>query len=158
MKEVDQANCMICGIVNAESCSSTKVIWESDSWLLMHDQNPAPIAGWLILLPKRHVQGISGLTEAEAKHFGMMARAVAKGIENTLGVPKVYMIAFGEAVPHMHVHFIPRELDMSEQYFGFGIADLQRKVKAQVELTVSDEITSKTVASLTAYFKACPPL
>ena len=115
---------------------------------MRHDSAPCPIAGWRTLQPKRHVQGISGLTENEAARFGILSRSISIGIEQALGVSKVYSISFGESVSHMHVHFIPRYPNLDTDYMGFGIADLQRNVKRQLAAACDPKEIIKAISLL----------
>jgi diadenosine tetraphosphate (Ap4A) HIT family hydrolase len=104
------------------------VIWENDSWLVRHHSAPYPVAGWLLLQPKRHVQGIAHFSAREVQEYGLIAQAISISLQNTLNVSKVYTIAFGESVSHMHQHFIPRSQEMPSEFLGFGIADLYRGI------------------------------
>ena len=149
--------CNICTQNEDAKALGDSRVWASRDWLLRHDSDPCPIVGWLILQPRRHVQGISGLSSREANEFGSLSHFIAKSMEQVLQAPKVYQVAFGESVDHMHVHFIPRYYDLDSKYFGFGIADLQREVKSRKQAGRSNELTRLAAGRLRDYFQKFPP-
>jgi diadenosine tetraphosphate (Ap4A) HIT family hydrolase len=104
------------------------VIYEDDLWHLDHIIRPIPMAGWLILKPKRHLESIGAMTPEEARGFGEIGSRAAAALEEATGVKKVYLGAFGEAesFAHVHVHLIPRPLDLDEAHRGPLIFDLMR--------------------------------
>jgi diadenosine tetraphosphate (Ap4A) HIT family hydrolase len=118
--------CTICRQNSGDINLANYLIWENDSWLVRHHSAPYPLVGWLLLQPKRHVQGIAYFTTKEVHEYSVLARFISLSLQRSLNVPVVYTIAFGESMPHMHQHFIPRNLEMSPEFLGFGIADLYR--------------------------------
>ena len=155
---LNELNCVICDQNKREDESTLEVIWGSLSWVLRHDSAPSPISGWLTLQPRRCVQGVSKLTEQEALEFGAISRKIARGMEISLGVPKVYSISFGESVSHLHTHFIPRYLDMAPEYLAFGIADLFRETKSGLREPADAKKIALAICLLGDYFSANPPL
>jgi diadenosine tetraphosphate (Ap4A) HIT family hydrolase len=105
------------------------VIYEDELWHLDHILRPIPMAGWLILKPKRHIESISAMTTAEAREFGTLASRTAAALEDATGVKKVYVGVFGEAqnFAHIHVHLIPRPIDLDDAHRGPLIFELMTR-------------------------------
>ncbi|TWE10042.1 diadenosine tetraphosphate (Ap4A) HIT family hydrolase [Rudaeicoccus suwonensis] len=64
-------------------------------------------AGYLFVVPRRHVAGFSGLTDTEAAAVGLAIAHWSKALE-LAGAERVYVVRTGHAVDHLHVHLIPR--------------------------------------------------
>ena len=153
----ENTNCLVCEQNNHDKEPLLKVIWESSAWVLHHDLG-SPVLGWLILQPRRCVQGVSKLTRQEASEFGSISRDVALGMELILNVPKVYSLSFGERVSHLHAHFVPRYPDMPEEYLAFGIGDLYRDTLAGLREPPVTKDLDRVICKLKKYFSANPPL
>lgn len=124
----DARDCAICRLLHA-SCDDGLVVAEADRWVLRHHLRPAPLAGWLLLCPHRHVQGPARFDDdAEATEFGLMLRDAARALERTSGALRVYAIAFGEGAQHLHVHLIPRSATRPETA-AWKVADWYRAVE-----------------------------
>jgi len=80
--------------------------------------DPKPVEGWMVAAPARHVEGFDELTEAEARALGDVVRRGVAAIRAVTGVPKVYLSAFAEKVPHLHVHLFPRVAETPEERRG----------------------------------------
>ena len=61
------ADCGTCKGVRNELGAPGGVIYEDRLWHLDHIVRPLPMAGWLILKPKRHVESVAKLTDAESR-------------------------------------------------------------------------------------------
>jgi len=139
---VTTGSCGTCRGVRNELNAPGGVIYEDDLWHLDHIIRPIPMAGWLILKPKRHIESISAMTPAEARDFGEIASRAAAALEATTGVKKVYMGAFGEAqnFAHVHVHLIPRPLDLDDAHRGPLIFELMRRDTDAVAVSEAERI------------------
>ncbi len=56
----------------------------------------------------RHVADVTELTDAEAAEFDRAVRAVCRAVEGHYRPAKLNLLALGNAVPHLHVHIVPR--------------------------------------------------
>ncbi len=66
------------------------------------------LPGYLVIAPVRHVEHAGLLEDSEREE---LARLQSLAIQTILGLPavrKVYILSFGEAVPHLHLHLFPR--------------------------------------------------
>lgn len=118
------------------------VIYEDDLWHLDHIIRPIPMAGWLILKPKRHIESISAMSPEEARGFGEVASRAAAALEAATGVKKVYVGSFGEAqsFAHVHVHLIPRPLDLDDAHRGPLIFELMRTDADRAPISEAERI------------------
>jgi diadenosine tetraphosphate (Ap4A) HIT family hydrolase len=103
------------------------VIYQDALWRLEHILSPAPLAGWLVLKPKRHCEGLDFLTVAEAAALGPLMRRVSGALRAATGAEKIYSILLAEGVAHVHFHLIPRRPDLPMDVRGPRIFDLLRR-------------------------------
>ena len=68
------------------------------------------MAGWLVLVVRRHITAIDELTESEAIELGVLIRQASIALKQVVACAKTYVIQFAEHADHPHVHFhvIPR--------------------------------------------------
>lgn len=149
--------CAICRTIAGEFTVPGGVIWEDELWMLRHSPPPAPLAGWLMLQTRRHVQGPAHFTDQEAKAFGPVLRHLSRALEVVSGAPRIYTIALGESYPHMHAHLVPRFTDLPDEHVAMGITDLFRAVGSrEIEGATEAEMLSISEA-LRQYLTANPP-
>lgn len=88
---------------------------EDDHFLAFLDINPNA-KGHTLCIPKREVDKIFDLEEAE--YMGLMAfsRKVALAVEKTVPCKRIGVAVVGLEVPHVHVHLIPLH-DMDDMRF-----------------------------------------
>lgn len=150
--------CAICRSNAGEFTVPGGVIWEDERWLLRHSPPPAPLAGWLMLQTRRHVQGPAHFSDEEARSFGPVLRHLSRTLEVVSGAPRVYTIALGESFPHMHAHLIPRYSDLQEEYVAMGITDLFRAViSGEVKGVAEEEMLPICEALLRSLAEDPPP-
>lgn len=78
-------------------------------WRVAHAFNSS-LAGWLVVLPLRHVTSMDELTETEAETLGSILRRTSRALTTVVGSAKAYVMFFAEAegFAHLHVHVVPR--------------------------------------------------
>lgn len=134
------------------------VLWQNDLWLVRHGAPPYTLAGWTMFHAQRHVQGPAHFNDAEAASFGPVLRHVTKALEEVTGAPRVYFVAFGESVPHMHAHIAPRYASLPATSAAFGIADLYRSVaKGEAKGATAEEAMGVALKLKQALAKNPPP-
>jgi diadenosine tetraphosphate (Ap4A) HIT family hydrolase len=106
-------SCLGCDVVAGRVHPPGGVIREDAHWLLAHSVSPVLLRGWLVLVPKRHVEDVGALTAAEALGLGPVVRAASAALQTALGAERIYVCSLG-GPPHVHVHFhlIPRHAGM----------------------------------------------
>ncbi len=120
-------NCMACEANAGERTAPGGVIYQDSFWRLEHILSPAPLAGWLVLKPLRHCEGLEELTEQEAAGLGSLLRAACLALRAVTGAAKVYSLFLGEAVAHLHIHLIPRAPGHPEALRGPRVFELLRR-------------------------------
>jgi histidine triad (HIT) family protein len=75
---------------------------------LEEEGNPRPYLGHLLVVTRRHVARFGELTADESATVGRMAARLARALTETGGADWVYSAVVGNAVPHFHLHLLPR--------------------------------------------------
>jgi diadenosine tetraphosphate (Ap4A) HIT family hydrolase len=123
------APCPICQLHGDGVRRDSEEIARGALWLLRHHPAPAPLAGWLLLDARRHLGGPLAFTDEEAASWGPAVRHASQLVQRLTGCERVYLIAFGEGAPHLHLHLIPR-FAADPASAAWSVADLYRAVAA----------------------------
>jgi diadenosine tetraphosphate (Ap4A) HIT family hydrolase len=111
---------MPCAICKNIASAAQGYLFETDEWLLRHSAE-TNIEGYLILEARRHILDLSQATEKEIASYGPILALATRAIRRVVAPEKVYTFTLAEAVPHLHVHLIPRSSDMPKAWRGRGI-------------------------------------
>ncbi len=86
---------------------------ENDQFYAFLDINPL-VKGHTLVIPKREVDYIFDLEDAELAAMQVFAKSVASAIKTAFPCKKVGQAVIGLEVPHAHIHLIPiqKESDM----------------------------------------------
>src|SRR3546814_11678741 len=95
--------CSICEYI--KNLTPDRVLWEDEYWL---GGALLDVPGWIMVMTKRHVEGIWSLNDAEAARFGPMMRDIAGVIKDITGAERVHYAAMGEVALHYHNAILPR--------------------------------------------------
>ena len=125
----EEASCPICALHGDRDELKAHEVWRSDFWLLRHHPSPAPLPGWCLLDSLRHIGGPISFLPEEAQDWGVVVQRASQLVLAVTGCERVYVIAFGEGVRHLHLHLIPRSAD-DPRTSAWKIADLYRDVEA----------------------------
>lgn len=106
-----------------------EIIAQTDHWILRKAPEDKNLNGYCYLEARKHVENWQLLSLEECQDFGNILH---KGLEASLVLPsspdKVYFAAIAEAVPHLHMHLVPRYQNHSkgighlEQALGSGFS------------------------------------
>jgi len=144
-----------CGI--CESLSGPKrqtPIFENELWHVRHMDAPYGVAGWMMLISKRHVAGPAHLDDREAANFGVALRHFEHTLEQVTGALRIYTAALGESHPHLHCHMVPRYAHNEAK--GWALFDEQRRAAAG-EITVDPTEVTRISERFRAALEAAPP-
>jgi diadenosine tetraphosphate (Ap4A) HIT family hydrolase len=88
---------------------SRERVYDDGLWRVAHSFNSA-LAGWMVVIPRRHVGSLGELTAEEASALGPLLSRLSRALEDVLGVPKAYVAFFAEqeGFAHVHLHVVPR--------------------------------------------------
>jgi diadenosine tetraphosphate (Ap4A) HIT family hydrolase len=121
-------------------------------WRVAHSYSVA-LRGWLVVLPIRHVESIGELTAEEAASLGGLLRALSLALVEVTGAVKTYVMQFGEAEGHRHLHFhvVPRRADLPRDRRGPKVMSyLLPGEAAAVPAAEMDRVALEVSAALTA--------
>ena len=124
-------------IINKELPAYT--VAENDQFIAFLDINPNA-KGHTLCIPKKEIDKLFDLEEAEYMALMQFSRQVALALEKAVPCKRIGMSVIGLEVPHVHVHLIPLQ-EMANATF-------QRKVK------LSPEEFECTAAAISEAFKA----
>jgi diadenosine tetraphosphate (Ap4A) HIT family hydrolase len=68
---------------------------------------PDVYLGYLMVTPRRHAAGFADLDDDEAAGVGRAMALLSRALK-AAGAERVYTFTIGHAVPHLHVHLVPR--------------------------------------------------
>jgi diadenosine tetraphosphate (Ap4A) HIT family hydrolase len=111
--------CKTCGLL-ARRDRGEAPLWDSihrtPFWDVVHC-NDTSLPGWTVVVARRHVASIAGLTRGEAVELGLLLRNVSAALREITHCEKTYVLQFAEGEGHHHVHFhvIPRMADLPEE-------------------------------------------
>lgn len=99
---------IFCKIIKGEL--PAEKVHEDDEFIVINDIHPqAPVH--LLIIPKKHIFGLAGLTAADAELLGK-SLLVAEKVATRLGLEKGYRLILnegehgGKLVPHLHIHLL----------------------------------------------------
>jgi histidine triad (HIT) family protein len=81
-------------------------VWEDDAHLAFLDINPIR-PGHTLVIPKREVDYLFDLDEADHAALWAAARHVAGRLRDVTGCARVCVAVLGYEIPHAHIHLIP---------------------------------------------------
>jgi diadenosine tetraphosphate (Ap4A) HIT family hydrolase len=109
MCEMD-ADCYPC-VVNGQlgTLPPRERIVVEHGWRAAHAFDSS-LAGWIVLMPVRHVCALHELTADEATAMGDLLVRLSKALRDVVGCEKTYSMLFAEAegFGHVHLHVVPR--------------------------------------------------
>jgi len=92
----------------------------TDRWRLTAHRSA--LAGWMLLIPRRHVESLHELTDAEAAELGPLIRAATAVMVDELGAAKSYVMQFAEGTRHAHFSLVPRMADLPVDRVGAKVS------------------------------------
>jgi len=97
--------------------------------------------GHLFVEPLRHAPGLADLTDDEARAVGLWCTRASRALYKVAGAEHVYMTVWGDEVPHLHVHLLPRLPGTPREYWGARVSQWPRARRgdaAEIEAFVSE--------------------
>lgn len=88
-------------------------------WLVEHAY-PSSLAGWLVIVLKRHAEALHDLTSEEFSEFAGVLERTVRTLNELLGPAKEYVACYAELENFRHVHFhvVPRAAEISPDRLG----------------------------------------
>jgi diadenosine tetraphosphate (Ap4A) HIT family hydrolase len=146
----EETSCGVCALLAQPS------IYEDEIWHVRPIDPPSGVAGWMVMIAKRHVAGPAHFDDREATTFGPMLRHLERVLEKTTGALRIYTAALGESHPHFHAHLVPRFAVMPKEAKGWAVFDLQRAAQAG-EVVIDPAEVERLVEAYRSALKDDPP-
>ena len=91
-------------------------------WDVVHSYDTS-LLGWLVLVPRRHMEAMDELTAAESAELAELLRCTTRFLKAEVDCQKTYLMQFTEHPEHPHVHFhvVPRARGLPAEFRGAGI-------------------------------------
>ena len=140
-----QDDCGICRSVHGASRDPNAIVFENDLWHVRHMGPPHGVAGWMMLVTKRHVPGPWAFDDELVASLGPTLRHLTSVLLAVTGAVRIYTAWMGESWPHFHAHLVPRYAAMPKDAKAWGVFDLHRAAGAgeiQVDPTEGARLTA----------------
>lgn len=138
-------DCPLCLSIGTSGSPQGEELARRRHWRVRSHPSPSPLAGWVILDLLRHAEGIDALLPEEASELALLLVDAAAAAKAATGCERVYLLAFAEAVPHLHLHLAPRHA-ADEGTRSWAIADRYRRVAAG-DLPAADDAECAAAAA-----------
>ena len=83
-----------------------EIVAEDDQHIAFLDINPL-VEGHTLVVPKKEIDYIFDLEDAELADLHVFSKKVAKAIEKAVPCMRIGVSVIGLEVPHTHVHLVP---------------------------------------------------
>jgi diadenosine tetraphosphate (Ap4A) HIT family hydrolase len=127
-----KTGCSICAGF-ADSAAHARVVYQDELWSVRHSSE-TNILGYFILESRRHILDLSEATDTEATAYGGLLKQLSRAMHEVLDCERIYSFSLGEAVPHYHLHLIPRRAEFPRAFRGRGIMSYPLKPAADASL------------------------
>lgn len=138
--------CLSCMSLSGERrISPGPYLYQGTHWIVDHAY-PTTHLGWLVIVPKRHVEALHELSREEFQELAEIQYRLVQVMSTEPGVQKEYMMCFaeGEGFQHVHVHMVPKPDDLPVEVKG-------PRIFARLEV---DEEHALPAPELTAFCEA----
>jgi histidine triad (HIT) family protein len=119
------SGCLVCGEISGEVELPGGLLWDEEGAVAFHVP-PLPVRGdpylgHLLVVVRRHVPGLGDLTDDEGAAVGRAAAALASALALECGATRVHSAVAGLAVPHFHLHLVPRYAETPEDVPWYAV-------------------------------------
>jgi diadenosine tetraphosphate (Ap4A) HIT family hydrolase len=116
------AACLSCRQTAASASPARECVVRAEYWRVAPAFD-SDLAGWLVLVPTRHVTALDQLSADEGVEIGPLLRDLSTALRAVVGCSKTYVMLFAEApgFAHLHFHVVPRMPDQPDDQRGPGI-------------------------------------
>ena len=122
--EGEGSGCFICRKHRGEIVIPGGAVYEDElvyaGHVLLSDDRPTYL-GHLMAETKRHAPDLADLTDEEAKALGLLVARLSRALKGSEDAEHVYVFVFGDAVPHVHIHVVPRYPGAPREYWGVHV-------------------------------------
>jgi diadenosine tetraphosphate (Ap4A) HIT family hydrolase len=118
----ESAHCYSCDLLEQQDLPIREDVWRETGWRVATAFNSS-LPGWLVVLPTRHVESLTDLSDEESAVLGPLLRNVSSALTAVTSCIKTYVILLAEApgFSHLHFHVVPRMEDIPDDRKGASI-------------------------------------
>ena len=98
--------CMYCEKDERLNALMVPVFAFEHATLYLYRENTYP--GRCVLVPQRHEQHLTDLSDEERNDFFACAMKAARAIEQSFAPTQINYLFFGDGLPHLHMHMVPK--------------------------------------------------
>ena len=112
--------CYTCLSISGEKrISPGPYIHVGEHWVVDHAY-PTIHLGWLVILPKRHIEAMHELSLPEMQELAEIQYRLLQVMHQDPTIQKEYMMQFaeGEGFQHVHIHLVPKPDDLPDEHKG----------------------------------------
>ncbi len=133
----------------ARRISPGPTIYDGTHWVVEHAY-PTSLAGWLVIVARRHVEALHDLTPEEFEELARLQQMAVRALRDALGCRKEYVACFAEAegFAHIHFHIVPRAEDLDSSLLGPRIFDLIKPGPDMLQPQAVQEVCAELIGSL----------
>jgi len=130
---LETESCIYCTVHKTRDSLMTKIHdFEYSELYLWHSDSNYP--GRCVLVARKHVRELFELDDASYEGFTRELRIAARAIHSVTGAGKINYAAFGDTMPHLHVHLVPKKPEGPE----WGTLFLMNRKDQAVPLSSSE--------------------
>ena len=125
-------DCLTCLNLRGERrISPGPFIYMGTYWVVDHAY-PTSHLGWLVILPRRHIEALHELTREEFLELAEIEYRLVQAMHADGAVEKEYLICFakGKGFRHVHLHLVPKPADLPDERKGprvFALLDVDEE-------------------------------
>ena len=141
-------NCPFCKI--EENLDNEVILYKDDIVLAFMDIRQINI-GEVLVIPKRHVKNIFGLSEKELTAISKVVQLVANAVRKSFSAEGVMIYQLNgktQEIPHLHIHIIPRYKDDEYSKVMSKIINENKSQKFISSIEDRREYTKRIIATL----------
>ena len=117
------SSCRICERLAAAESSLQPYVYFDGQWCVTPATRFHDVPGWTYVALRRHVESLDQLSKDEAQEMAGVLARTSRLIERLTGAERVYLMAFGEVMPHVHFLLTPRLPELALEHRGARIWD-----------------------------------
>jgi len=129
---LDKKDCAFCNTTILDH----QKFYEDELVIALYSHKPI-LPGHCLIIPKRHILRFEMLTDAEMLQIGRVIKKVDQAVKKIFKTSSYFLLQKNDlevqSVPHVHVHYLPREASESSLlkiFFNMLMSGIQKPISA----------------------------
>lgn len=141
--ELTSNTCDFCAIIAGDD-PKVREIYRNDHVVAFQPTNPATL-GHVLLVPRRHMENIWGLSSQEAEQLSQAALVLSDAIRAAVHPDGLNVIQSNgevatQTIPHLHIHLVPRFVDDSMGDIWPVSTNFSEQAKDEVQSKIQESV------------------